>query len=171
MWQYVVSPPLKECEYLRSNLAKNEREILSEQRVASGLESVQALVSDLEARLREALSQLTDKSQVDDLLQNISTSAQEAGLDLKLFQRKDEVLGSFHAEIPVAVSVSGSFHDVAIFFDTVNRLPGLVTVDRMSFSSPREVDDHVVLQVDCAMTAHRLLTRDERDRIGDSRKE
>ncbi len=164
MWQFVVSVPLDEYRSLSAALSKSDQEILVEQKVASRLESVKSSLSDLEVRLRGMRSQLADKSQVDDLLHNISASAQEAGLDLTLFQRKEERVGSFYAEIPVAVSVSGAFHDVATFFDTVNHLPGLVTIDRISFSNPKETEERTVVHVDFVVTAHRLLTEPERER-------
>jgi Tfp pilus assembly protein PilO len=170
MWQFVVSPPLDEYQSLSATIAKNDQDILVEQKVASRLEVQKVSLSNLEARLREARAKLADKSQVDDLLHNISASAQEAGLDLKLFQRKEESVGKFYAEIPVAVSVSGAFHDVATFFDTVNHLPGLVTVDRISFSSPKETEERIVVHVDFVVTAHRLLTEHEREQRPDPKK-
>jgi type IV pilus assembly protein PilO len=170
MWQLVISAPLDEYRSLRAAVSRGDQEILVEQKVASRLESVKSSLSDLEVRLKAMRSQLADKSQVDDLLHNISASAQEAGLDLKLFQRKEESVGSFYGEIPVAVSVSGAFHDVATFFDTVNHLPGLVTVDRISFSSPKEAEERTVVHVDFMVTAHRLLTGPERERFTASRK-
>lgn len=170
MWQFVVSPPLDEYQSLSTTIAKNDQDILVEQKVASRLEVQKVSLSNLEARLLEARAKLADKSQVDDLLHNISASAQEAGLDLKLFQRKEESVEKFYAEIPVAVSVSGSFHDVATFFDTVNHLPGLVTVDRISFSSPKETEERIVVHVDFAVTAHRLLTEQEREQRSDQKK-
>lgn len=170
MWQFVVSVPLDEYRALNAALSKSDQEILVEQKVASRLESAKSSLSDLEVRLRGMRSQLAEKSQVDDLLHNISASAQEAGLDLKLFQRKEESVGSFYAEIPVAVSVSGAFHDVATFFDTVNHLPGFVTIDRISFSNPKDTDGRSVVHVDFVVTAHRLLTEHERERFAVSRK-
>ncbi len=169
LWFFVVSPPLKQCTELRLALSNNDRSVVSEQLVAARLANVKASNAALDERLDRARSHLTDKSRIDDLLQNISKSAQEAGLDLKLFQRKEEVLGNFYAEIPVSVSVAGSFHDVATFFDTVNHVPGLVTIDRLSFSNPRQSEDRIVLQVDCEMTAHRLVTAEERDQSASSK--
>ncbi len=165
MWQFLVSPVLVEYQSLRSAVLKNDNQIVVEQKVAAQLESVKVSLSELEARLREMREQLADKSQVDDLLHNVSASAQEAGLDLKLFQRKEENAGSFYAEIPVAVSVSGGFHAIASFFDTVNHLPGLVAVDRFSFSSPKGAEERTRIHVDFVVTAHRLLTEAERERL------
>ncbi len=162
MWQFVVSPCVNEYHSLNATVLNNDREILVEQKVASRLDRAKVSLSEVETRRRDVRSQLAEKSQVDDLLRDISASAQDAGLDLKLFQRKEERVGRFYAEIPVAVSVSGSFHDIVKFFDTVNHLPGLVTVDRVSFSSPKEVEDRTIAYVDLVVTAHRLLTEQER---------
>lgn len=165
MWQFVVSPPFNKYQALSAAISKNDHDILVEQKVASRLEAEKVSLSNLDAHLRDVRAKLADKSQVDDLLHNISASAQEVGLDLKLFQRKEESVGRYYAEIPVAVSVSGGFHDVATFFDTVNHLPGVVTVDRIYFSRPKETEESIVVHVDFVVTAHRLLTEYERGQI------
>jgi type IV pilus assembly protein PilO len=148
----------------------SESTILMENRVASRLDAMKADAAKLDLQLRQAVSQLTDKAQADDLLQNISNSAQSIGLELKLFQRKEERISPHYVEIPVAISVSGTFHEVGLFFDSVNRLPGLVTLDQVSLSNPRKTEARLVIQADCLMTAHRLLSPEERDQLSKQQK-
>lgn len=159
----LLYPGLMEYRTLSEKVSTSESTILAEHLVASRLDPMKADTARLNLQLRQAVSQLTDKSQADDLLQNISNSAQNIGLELKLFQRKEERIGSQYVEIPVAISVSGTFQEVQIFFDSVNRLPGLVTIDHISLSNPRHIETRLVIQADCLMTAHRLLSPEERD--------
>jgi type IV pilus assembly protein PilO len=136
-WQFSLSSLIEEREKLDEEVARLDSEILTEKRLAGKLGKAEEKLKDLEARLKGALEQLPDKSEIDNLLEKISNLARESGLDLNLFQRKEENFKDFYAEVPVSVSVTGSYHQVATFFDEVSRLPRIVNINQIEIIDPK----------------------------------
>jgi type IV pilus assembly protein PilO len=161
-WQFSLSSLIEEREKLDEEVARLDSEILTEKRLAGKLGKAEEKLKDLEARLKGALEQLPDKSEIDNLLEKISNLARESGLDLNLFQRKEENFKDFYAEVPVSVSVTGSYHQVATFFDEVSRLPRIVNINQIEIIDPKPNESSVIVKVSCVLTAFRYLSDKER---------
>jgi type IV pilus assembly protein PilO len=71
---------------------------------------------------------LPDKQEIPSLLSSISQAGQAVGLDFFEFQPRPEIPKDFFAEIPVSIIVSGSYHNVGLFFDKVANLPRIVNI-------------------------------------------
>jgi type IV pilus assembly protein PilO len=161
-WQFSLSGLLDEKEKLDEAVAKLDSQITTERRLASKLGKAEAKLKELESSLQIALQQLPDKSEIDNLLEKISNLARESGLDLNLFQRKEENFKEFYAEVPVAVSVTGSYHQVATFFDEVSRLSRIVNINQIEITDPKVAEELVEVKVSCVLTAFRYLSEKER---------
>lgn len=161
-WQFSLSSLLEEKEKLDEVVAKLDSQITTERRLASKLGKAEAKLKELESSLQIALQQLPDKSEIDNLLEKISNLARESGLDLNLFQRKEENFKEFYAEVPVAVSVTGSYHQVATFFDEVSRLSRIVNINQIEITDPKVAEELVEVKVSCVLTAFRYLSEKER---------
>lgn len=161
-WSTWLSAQYKEQGDLTENVAKLESDVATEKRLAAKLSDAREKLKGLEASLQEALEELPDKSEVDDLLERVSNLVRESGLELNLFQRKDDNFKEFYAEVPVQVSVTGAYHQIATFFDEVGRLPRIVNIANISLADPKMKDDALTLKVDCSLTAFRYLTEQER---------
>ncbi len=161
-WQFSLSSLMTTEAELNESVIKLDSEIATEKRLAAKLNKAEERLKDLEGRLQSALEQLPDKSEIDNLLEKISNVARESGLELNLFQRKEENFKDFYAEVPVLVSVTGTYHQVATFFDEVSRLPRIVNINQISAFDPKVEEDAVILKVDCVLTAFRYLSDRER---------
>lgn len=161
-WQFSLSSLMEERDKLDEEVARLDSEILTEKRLAGKLGKAEEKLKDLESRLKGALEQLPDKSEIDNLLEKISNLARESGLELNLFQRKEENFKDFYAEVPVAVSVTGSYHQVATFFDEVSRLPRIVNINQIEIIDPKLNEASVIVKVSCVLTAFRYLSDKER---------
>ncbi len=96
---------------------------------------------------------LPEKKEIPSLLANVSQSGQNAGLEFILFQPKPERKKGFYAEIPVSIKVAGNYHDVAVFFDKVSRLPRIVNVDNIAMT-PRKDGK---LNTSCTAITYRFI--------------
>jgi type IV pilus assembly protein PilO len=87
----------------------------------------EAELSQLMAELQQALQELPNEREIPDLLKGISNLGKQVGLEVKSFQPLPEKeLGDGTAEVPVALSVEGSFHEVAMFFDRLSKMNRIV---------------------------------------------
>ena len=161
-WQYIYSGALEENNKLTTELSELETKIDNEKRLVRDIGKARARLKDLEVKLKFALQELPDKKEIPDLLNNISNLARDAGLDVNLFKPKEENFKEFYAEVPVQVSVQGSYHQVASFFDEVGGLSRIVNISQIAFSEPVIKESGIQLKSDCVATTFRYLDEGER---------
>jgi type IV pilus assembly protein PilO len=70
-------------------------------------------------------------------LSNISSLAQESGLEISLFKPAPEQAKGFYADIPVSMEVKGNYHDIGYFFDKVAKLDRIVNIENISMKLSR----------------------------------
>ncbi len=74
------------------------------------------------------LRQLPSKTEVDNLLVDISQTGLAAALDQKLFQPETEIKKDFYAERPIKIRFAGSYHQFGAFVSGIAALPRIVTL-------------------------------------------
>ena len=102
---------------------------------------------------------LPEKKEIPSLLASVSRSGQDAGLDFILFQPTKENNKDFFAEIPVSIQVTGSYHNVASFFDKVARLPRIVNIDNITLSASKGAKAGSALQTSCTAVTYQFLEK------------
>jgi len=80
------------------------------------------------------------------------------------------VLHDFYAEVPVEMQMRGTYHDVALFLDSVKRLDRIVNVSNITLAKPRVAGDVVALDASCIATTFRFLDEAERQKLELQRK-
>lgn len=76
----------------------------------------------------EMLRQLPSKTEVAELLVDVSQKGLANGLEFELFRPKDEVSAEFYSELPIQIKVKGNYHDFGKFVSDVAALPRIVTI-------------------------------------------
>ena len=74
------------------------------------------------------LRKLPNKTEVPNLLTDISQQGTGAGLDQKLFQPSPQNNKDFYAELPIKMRLTGSFHSIGAFVSGIAALPRIVTL-------------------------------------------
>ena len=95
------------------------------------------------------MRQLPGRTEVPNLLVDISQVGLAAGLQEKLFQPGTEVRRDFYAELPIAIKLTGSYHQFGNFVSGIAALPRIVTLHDITIS-PDTKDgnpDQLTLQV------------------------
>lgn len=168
-YSFLYSPQADEIAKLNESIeaAQNEKSI--KQKRAANLPKLQKELSELDVRLREAIAQLPSKKEIADLLSSIATKAQESGLEINLFRPRPENYKDFYAEIPVELSIKGTFHNVIMFFDAIGRLTRLVNIDNVGFKNPKVSGDQMVLEFTTTAITYRFLEEAERKKIAEEK--
>jgi len=74
------------------------------------------------------LRQLPGKTEVPNLLVDISQTGLAAGLQEKLFQPGGEKGNGFYAELPIKIRLVGRYHEFGAFVSGIAALPRIVTL-------------------------------------------
>lgn len=137
--------------------------LIENRRIAANLPRFKAEYESLKIELDKALTELPDKKEIPTLLTSIGDLARQQGLEVIQFKPASEVRKEFYAEVPVDLKLTGSYHDVAMFFDSVGNLPRIVNIDGLKMGGAKTVDDRTALSVDCRATTFRFIeTADEK---------
>jgi type IV pilus assembly protein PilO len=168
-YSFLYSPQADEIAKLADSveIARNEKSVKAQK--AANLAGLRKDLQRLDAELKKAVAQLPEKREIPDLLRNISTKAQQSGLDILVFRPRAENYQDFYAEIPVDITVKGNFHNTVSFFDEVGRMDRLVNIDNIGFKNPTIAGDNVVLETTSVATAFRFLDDAERKKIADEK--
>ena len=97
-------------------------------------------VRQLELELDKLLRILPARRNTPDLLRRIRSLAEQGDFALKRFTPKDMQDKEFFSEWPIEVSIDGSYHNLALFFDRISRFSRIINIENLqinSFSNPK----------------------------------
>lgn len=164
-WYFFFYADLQtKIEELNGTVSNLTTQVASEQRKVRTLPEVKKAVAKLEERLDTLRKELPNKTEIPSLLASISSLAKESGLDVLLFRPLPERKKEFFAEVPVAISLTGSFHQVATFFDEISRLDRIVNLNeiKMKVMGAKEKGKRVQISTECNAVTYRYLSPAER---------
>lgn len=162
LFHFVHKGAASELETLEAKVETLNDQILSEQRLARSLPLFRKEVRALETKLKLALKELPDQREIDVLLSTISSLAKNSGLEIGLFRPQLESKMEFYANVPIQVTVSGTYHQVATFFDEVGKLNRIVNINKISLHDAVRTDIGIKITADCIATTFRYLDELER---------
>jgi type IV pilus assembly protein PilO len=153
---FVYLPKMQEISKLRTEYQDLEKKLAASKSTAKNLPKIKEELEQAEAQLKVVMKALPETKEIPSLLEGISLSGQEAGLEFVLFQPGADRNQSFYAEIPVSMQVSGKYHNVAVFFDKVARLPRIVNIQDISMK-PDPAKKNNELLTSCTAVTYKFL--------------
>jgi type IV pilus assembly protein PilO len=120
------------------------------QRKAANFDSYRAQLAEIERDFGAMLRQLPGKTEVPNLLVDISQTGLGAGLQEQLFQPTGEIQKDFYAELPIKLRYTGSYHELGNFVSGIAALPRIVTLHDIDI---KPVDDDGVEKLTLDVTA------------------
>ncbi len=131
---FLYWPKFEKINSLKKQLTDLEQKLSTAKRNAADLKKFQAKMKKARAQFNMAMKKLPETKEIPSLLTAISDSGQQVGLEFLLFEPKKEKKKEFYAEIPVAMSLRGDYHNLAIFFDQVARLNRIVNITNIQMT-------------------------------------
>jgi type IV pilus assembly protein PilO len=154
---FLYLPKHEEYRQLLETGATLQAKLEQDRRIARDLPKFEAEYERMKQQLDEALTQLPNEKEIPTLLTNIASLAKDQGLDVLRFKPSGEVPKGFYAEVPVELKLSGSFHQIALFFQSVGELPRIVNMGNLIMGSAKTADGRTTLTVDCLATTFRFI--------------
>ncbi|TVQ32794.1 MAG: fimbrial protein [Wenzhouxiangella sp.] len=136
-------------------------EFREKQQKAANLERYEAQLEEMEELLATMLQQLPSRTEMPDLLVDISRTAQGSGIRNELFEPRAEILRDFYAEQPISVRLVGTYHEFGAFVSSVASLSRVVILTMRDISlQPVEGGN---LRMEGTVTTYRYLDASEMD--------
>jgi len=125
-WWVFVRDQRTELEGLERTESDLRAEFETKQGRASNLEPLKLQLSQMEQQLQQMLRQLPSKTEMPDLIVDISQTALATGIQNELFQPRPEIPKEFYAEKPISLRMVGTYHQFGAFVSGVASLPRVV---------------------------------------------
>lgn len=157
----LVKTKQTELKDLQSRLNDLQTQIQENTKIANNLQVLQREYNQLTMQLDRALTELPNQKEIPNLLTSITSAGKGAGLDFLVFKPRPEEPKDFYATVPVDISISGSYEEVARFFVAVSELPRIVNISNVVFSDFRTAGNRNNMKVTCLATTFRFLDQKE----------
>jgi type IV pilus assembly protein PilO len=108
--------------------------------------------------------QLPGKAEMDALLSDINQAGLGRGLQFELFRPGQVVVKDYYAELPIAIKVSGRYHDIGAFAGDIANLSRIVTLHNLNITSPQR-DTGGLLSMEATARTYRYLDSTELDEM------
>jgi type IV pilus assembly protein PilO len=118
-------------------------------------------LKDIEKSFGALLRELPGKTEVPNLLVDISQTGLGAGLQEKLFQPGAEQKKDFYAELPIKIRLTGSYHQFGEFVSGIAALPRIVTLHDLEIKPADKSGGYDQLTLDLTAKTYRYLDEEE----------
>ncbi|MCY1020715.1 type 4a pilus biogenesis protein PilO [Pyxidicoccus sp. MSG2] len=134
-------------------------ELAEKSEIAQNLNDRRREMDVLEQKLAEALTELPEKKDIEELLAQINDIGKKSGLEISSVTPDKEFVGSgeFFARIPLKMTVSGNYHEIALFLQEMANMRRIVNVNNIKLDSPALKNEKVVLQSSFLATTFRFV--------------
>jgi type IV pilus assembly protein PilO len=125
--------------------------------IAQNLNERRREMDVLQQKLDEALSELPEQADVDELLAQLNEVGRKSGLEISTVEPTPEQPAQIYVKIPIKMSVTGNYNEVALFLQEVANMRRIVNVNNLRLDTPQVKLEKVVLTADFIATAFRFL--------------
>ena len=173
---------------LETKLADLTKQVEEKEKAAAQLDKYIREVNALKVTYKVALTKLPDKREIPGLLNSIALAGRQVGIEFILFEptkppapppkpaeskpadktaeqkaaqaKAPPVQEKFYEEIPVKVTVKGGYHNTALFFEQIAKLPRIVNIEDVSVGEAKEVPGKgLTLTTSCTIKTYMFLEK------------
>ena len=127
------------------NRLKSDFEV--KQAKAANLEAYKAQMVEMKDSFGAMIRQLPSKTEVEDLLVDISQTGLASGIEFLLFKPLKERHIEFYAELPITLKMTGTYHQFGEFVSGIAALPRIVTLENISIKYKGGKKDTLTMNV------------------------
>jgi len=146
-YYFMIKDKKAELETLERTEIQLKKEFVTKQEKAWNLAAYKAQLVEMRVTFSSMLKQLPRKNEVADLLIDISRTGLINGLEFELFKPGAERPVDFYAELPIDMTVTGTYHQFAGFVSEVASLPRIVILHNLSMAPQSKDNDKMTMNI------------------------
>jgi type IV pilus assembly protein PilO len=162
-WFLIISGATEELERVRLEEPQLKVAYESALKQAVNLSELRKQKLQVQEYVTQLEKQLPGKSEIDALLSDINQAGLGRGLQFELFRPGQIEVKDYYAELPIAIRVSGRYHDIGAFAADVANLSRIVTLHNLGISpSPaKDASSSGSLVMEATARTYRYLDQTE----------
>lgn len=154
---FVYRPKAVEITDLKADLSEKRRDKEEKEKIVADLERFNRDVQELEKELDKVLAQLPDKKEIDQILEQLSRLIEDTGLKLEKFTVLPEVPRQLYNEVPIALEITGNYHNLALFFDKASKMERIINFTGLDLGDAALIGGETIIKVLCKATTFRFV--------------
>jgi len=158
---FIIQDQLEEYKIAQKKEEQLRGQFSAKKALAVNLPAYQQQMADMNQTFGSLLRQLPNSTEVPDLLVDITQAGLGRGLSFDLFKPGKEGKKGFYAELPISITVKGSYHQLAGFISDVAALSRIVTVSNIQISRGSGKGRGDALQMSATARTYRYLSQKE----------
>jgi type IV pilus assembly protein PilO len=131
-YYFIIKDKQAQLKTLEQKETQLKQEFETKQAKAANLEAYKEQLAEMRVMFSSMLEQLPKKSEVPELLVDVTRTGLINGLEFELFQPQGERPVDFYAELPIQMTVTGNYHQFGEFVSGLSALPRIVTMHDFS---------------------------------------
>jgi type IV pilus assembly protein PilO len=155
----VISPVEETITRQISKQRQLDLQLAEKQEIAQNLNERRREMDVLEQKLAEALTELPEQKDMDELLSQLNDIGKKSGLEISKVEPAGESVDQFFARIPVRMTVAGNYNEIAMFLQELSTMRRIVNVNGIKLGSPKLRNEKVVLQSSFVATTFRFVDK------------
>lgn len=124
---------------------------------ARQLDEFRKEVAQLQAELDSLKPILPDEKDAADLLRRVNTLAVQSNLTVQVFRPQAIATQQMHAEWPIELELSGTYHNLGVFLDRISKFPRIINVGSLNIRGKAQPSANATIDVTCTATTFVLL--------------
>jgi type IV pilus assembly protein PilO len=154
-----IQPLEVEMEQQQAEQRKLDLELAEKSEIAQNLNERRREMDVLEQKLAEALTELPENKDIEELLAQLNDIGKKSGLEIARVEPGPETVGGgdFFARIPIKMVVSGNYHEIAMFLQEVSTMRRIVNVNNIKLDGAKVKNEKVMLNSSFLATTFRFV--------------
>lgn len=145
---FYLTPRLEEHAQLQAREQTLRQEFEKKAGDAANLEELKQQRIEMEDSFGALLRQLPSDTEVPGLLEDITLTGLDAGLSFNVIDLQPERQAEFYIELPIAITVEGSYHDMGTFVSGVANLSRIVTLHDFQIKPAGRGGENLSMQIE-----------------------
>lgn len=147
----IIKPNFEQFDTLQAQEVALKTEFETKQHQAANLQAYRNQLQLMNERFGAMLKQLPAKNEMPGLLEEISKTGVASGLKFELFAPQPEVVHDFYIELPIKITVVGSYMQLAMFLSRVAEMNRIVTLHEFGVEGVSSGDGKTISQDELVM--------------------
>ncbi|MCK6425670.1 MAG: type 4a pilus biogenesis protein PilO [Burkholderiaceae bacterium] len=160
-WFGIVSPATEELAAEEARELELKDQYRAKLAQAINLDELRKQKLQVQEYVTQLERQLPGKAEMDALLSDINQAGLGRGLQFELFRPGQVIVRDYYAELPIAVRVTGRYHDMGAFAADIANLSRIVTLHNLTITTAGNPNPAGLLSMEATARTYRYLDQAE----------
>ena len=144
----------EELQSVREQRIKTEAEIVELRAKKAEMDQIEKDIEEMKVTLSHLETIIPLREEISDILRKIQELAWDSRLNIEKFIPKADVDKEFYYEKPISIEITGSYHNLALFYDRLSNFSRLYNIEDFIIKSLRDQTDASTISAQSTATTY-----------------